>query len=159
MSNENEELYSADEKLAMVANGLMDPKEIGLASAEEAQLQVMPDAEPQPTLGDPVNFRCSEVPMPLRLLWAKQESKIAPFNEAEWLEANGATHRIQGELRSGNMVGRLERTVTDPIDGFILLMEDAVEQLKKVRAKMKAGTHDVQATVVPVAQAALGNGD
>jgi hypothetical protein len=166
MSNQDPqgEGFSYDEKLALVANEMMDPAEIGLASAAEARLKVMPEPEPQPTLGDPINFRASEVPLQLRALWAKQESKIAPFDEEGWMRENAHTHRIQAELRSGNMVGRLERTVTDPIDGFILLMEDAVEQLKKVRAQMKAGTHDVVAEVIaasadaaPVKQ--LGNGE
>jgi hypothetical protein len=143
--------YSSDEKLRLVALGLMDPKEIGVTSAEEAQLKIMPDAIANPVLGDPINFRCSEVPLQLRALWAKQDSKIANFDQEAWIEEHKHAHLIQGEIRSGNMVGRLERTVTEPLDGMILCMEDAVAQLKKVRQLMKAGTHDVEATASPVA--------
>ncbi len=150
MSEQTNDEWTETEKLAAVAAGMMDPKEIGVASAEEARLQILPEAEPQPLLGDPINFRASEVPLELRLLWATQESKIAPFDKEAWLAENANTHRIQAEIRSGNMTGRMERTVTDPIDGFILLMEDAVEQMKKVRAQMKAGTRDVQAQVTPI---------
>ena len=67
--------YSYAEKLEAVAAGNMDPKEIGMASAEEAQLQILPDAKKQPVFGTTMMFRAGVIPLELRLHWAEQDFK------------------------------------------------------------------------------------
>ncbi len=131
--------YTYPEKLALASKGLMDPKEVGCATAEEAQnLQVMKDPPKQAFLGDYCTFEVSEVPLKLRALWAKQDSKIINvFDEEKWLEENKGTHRLQARLRCGNVATMMEQTYTDLVGGFIQMLASASTVLEGMYEKYK----------------------
>lgn len=133
--------YTYPEKLALVSRGLMAPEEVGCATAEEAQaLQVMPDPPKQAFLGDYCQFEVSEVPLKLRCLWAKQDSKIINgFDEEDWMEKNKGTHLLQARLRCGNVGTMLEQTYTDVVAGFALMLAAASEVLTKMKESYDKG--------------------
>lgn len=129
--------YSYEEKLKLVAEGNMAPEEIGLASADQAQEQV----PQEPELGKYITFETSEVPLELRALWARQELKIQPANPKGWIadyiEEHSNEHLIQARVRSGNQQGVLQRLVTEPVLGMILLMREAADLMEKKYADLQ----------------------
>jgi hypothetical protein len=133
--------YSYAEKLTMVAAGAMDPKEIGMATAEEAKLRVLGVAPPQAFLGDWMTFEASVIPINVQAHWARMDLKIVPTNpaewEAEWAEEHKAEIRVQGILRSGSCMAQVDRTYTDPILGFAELMGKAAELLLRRYEELK----------------------
>lgn len=133
--------YTYPEKLAMVSQGLMAPEEVGVANAEEAQaLQVMDAPPKQPHLGDFCTFEVSEVPIELRKLWAKQESKIIiAFDEDAWQAEHGGTHLLQARLRCGNVATMLEQTVTDVVAGFAAMLANAGMVLNQMKERFDKG--------------------
>ena len=136
--------YSYAEKLALVSKGQMDPKEIGMASADDAIYEItgLKPAPKQPWLGDWMTFEASVVPLEVRSKWARQELKVIPTNpaqwEAEWRNEHKDEYQIQCVFRSGNEQARVDQTFTDPILGFAELMRRSsdlllvrYEQIKK----------------------------
>lgn len=132
--------YSYAEKLALVAQEAMAPEEIGLVSAEQAKDIIEP---PKRKLGDFLTFEVSEVPKDLQALWAYQESKIVLDNEAKqaymdnWKKEHEGEIRLQGRVRSGTALAQLDLKVTDKIEGFCLLMEQAAEIVREEYANEK----------------------
>lgn len=132
--------YTYPEKLMLVSQGLMAPEEIGVATAEEAQaLQVMKDPPKQAFLGGYCTFEVSEVPLKLRALWAKQDSKIIPFNDEEWIEANKDTHRLQVRLRCGTVATMLDQTFDSVLGGFVAMLHNAGDLLAKMKETYEKG--------------------
>jgi hypothetical protein len=135
--------YSYSEKLALVAKGLMEPKEIGMASADDAIYEITglkkPDA--QPWLSDFITFEASVVPLEVRAQWARQEEKVIPADSVGWKEAwmdkHRNEHRIQAILRSGNIKAMLDQTFTDPIYGFAELLRQASDMLTQKYEEIK----------------------
>lgn len=131
--------YSYAEKLQLVAEDKMDPKEIGLASADQAKLQVMPDAEPNRKFGDFITFEASVVPLALRARWARQDEKVIPIDtavwEANWIEAHRHEYAIQCRARCGNALATLERLVTEPHEGFFILLDDVAKLFREEKQR------------------------
>lgn len=125
--------YSYLEKLAMTAKGLLDPKEIGMASADEAIFEITGGKPPSPFLGDWVTFEASVVPLAVRSKWARQDIKVIPTNpaewEAEWREAHKHEFLVRGLLKSGSVGTQIEQTSTDPILGFAEMLRRAADML------------------------------
>jgi hypothetical protein len=144
--------YSYAEKLKMVAEEQMDPKEIGLASADDAKLQIMPDAAPKRQLGDFITFEASAVPLDLRAQWAYSEEKIIPPDKAawiaEWKEKNKDSIVLQSRVRCGTALATAGRTVSDMVLGFCVMLEDAAALIRKEYEEENAGVIDVEATVI-----------
>lgn len=128
--------YTHSEKLALVADGMMDPKEVGLTSAEEAHLEIMPEAEKEPTFGNELFLQMGVVPLELRAEWAYDETKIvlAPSDKTAWIEdwigKNKHTYRIQGGIRCGTLQGKMERTFKDPVLGLTNMLRLAADMLE-----------------------------
>ncbi len=133
--------FSYAEKLSLVAAGNMDPKEIGVASAEEAQLKILGEAPPQVKLGDYVMFEASVVPLALRAHWAAQELKVIPTDkkawEEQWIEKNKNTFAIQGQIQSGTCMARAGQIYSDPILGLCEQMHRAADLLKEKYEELK----------------------
>lgn len=131
--------YSYAEKLDAVAAGNMDPKEIGLASAEEAQLQIVPDEKRKPVFGTTMMFRAGVVPLELRAFWAEQEYKEARkiissdtnFDKDAWMKANANEFPIQGDLICGQAAAKFARKFKDPILGMCEMLRVAADMLEK----------------------------
>jgi hypothetical protein len=136
--------HSYAEKLALVSKGLMDPKEIGMVSADDAIYEITGLKKPptEPWLGDWITFEASVVPLEVRSKWARQELKVIPTNpqqwEAEWRQEHKNEFQVQTVLRSGNVQARLDQIFTDPILGFAELLRRSsdlllvrYEQIKK----------------------------
>ncbi len=136
--------YSYLEKLALVAQGNMDPKEIGMVTADDAIMEITGAKKTRPFLGDWVTFEASVIPIAVLAQWALQELKIKPTDivqwKADWCEQHKekARWKIQSLMRSGNVQAQAEQTFTDPILGFAEMMRKAAillelryEQLKK----------------------------
>ncbi len=152
-------------KLAMVATGMMDPKEIGLATAEEAQLKIMPDPEKVAMLGDFVTFEASEVPLELRAKWDQDQSKIilskseAADARDAYVEENKDSMLIQCRLRCGTLLGTFQqeydRTRTAKAMAFADLMVKCAQQLatKAVEEANEAATTEAEVEVIPVPEA------
>lgn len=125
--------YNYLEKLGMVAKGLMDPKEIGMASVDDAIFEITGTKPPLPFMGDWATFEVSVVPLDIQAKWARQELKVIPPNpvewEAEWKEAHKNEFRVQGILKSGNCAAQVDQTFTDPILGFADMMRKAADML------------------------------
>lgn len=152
-------------KLAMVATGMMDPKEIGCASAEEAQLKIMPDPEKVAMLGDYVTFEASEVPLELRAKWKQDESKLilsaseaATAREA-FVEENKDSMLIQCRVRCGTLLGTFQqeydRSKTAKAMAFADLMVKCAQQLatRAVQEAHEAGTTEAEVEVTQVPEA------
>jgi hypothetical protein len=130
--------YSYAEKLQQVALGNMDPKSIGMTSAEDAQLKIEPKEKVAPKIGTTVLFRAGAVPMELRVLWAKQEhnknrkiiSAETDFDEAAWIEANKNDFPIQGDLICGQAAAKFSQTYKDPVLGLCQMLKKAGAMLE-----------------------------
>ena len=157
--------YSYLEKLALVAQGSMDPKEIGMADANEAHRELMGEPrKAEPYLGDWITFEASVVPMSIRSRWARQDLKIVPTNtrewEAEWAEQHKDEFRVQAIMRSGNIMAQLDQTFVDPIKGFGELLRKAADALEsryetlKKESKQPIKTRDDIANELAVSTAA-----
>lgn len=147
--------YGYAEKLALVAKGLMNPNEIGMASADEAIFEITGTKPPPPFLGDWVTFEASVIPLEVQSKWARQALKVIPTNpaewEAEWREKHKNEFRLQGILRSGSCMAQVDQTYTDPILGMAELMGraakillDRYDQLKKETDKPIKTRYDLQ---------------
>jgi hypothetical protein len=136
--------YSYVEKLALVSQGMMDPHEIGMTSADDAIYEItgLKPAPPQQFLGDWVTFEASVIPLEVRAKWARQELKVVPPNkeqwEAEWRNEHKNEFQIECRLRSGSVYVIAQQTFTEPILGFAEMlrrMPDLLlaryEQIKK----------------------------
>lgn len=146
-----QDTYTYPEKLQLVARGLMDPKEVGVVSQEEAMgkiLNVVPEEKKAPFLGDFCTFEVSEVPLDLRRHWAKQDTTIVgAFDPETWDAENKNTHRLQARLRCGNINAMLEQTVRDDaVEGFILLLTAGAAALRKMREQIASGVVPEQQT-------------
>lgn len=132
---------SYKEKLEMVAAGMIDPKEVGVTSQEEAVAKMLGEAPILPKLGDFVTFECSVVPLELRAHWARQDLKIIPTNpqewEQDWIKANKDSYALQGEMKSGTIACRVGQMFKDPILGFTELMRKAADMLEKRYNELK----------------------
>jgi hypothetical protein len=130
--------YSYAEKLQQVALGNMDPKEIGMASQEDAQLKIEPKEAVKPKIGTTVMFRAGAIPMELRVMWARQqhnaERKIisaeTDFDEAAWIEANKNEYPIQGDLICGQAAAKFQQTFKDPVLGLCQMLKKAGAMLE-----------------------------
>lgn len=148
MENTNEG-YTYGEKLALVAQELMDPKEIGLASAEEAKLRILGDPKPEIKLGNFVTFEASVVPLTIRAEWARQEAKIVPFDTEAWMAEHKKEFRIQARLRCGTAFGLFDQTFSEPIAGLIAMMENAVARLREKLAEEQAAEANTETPALP----------
>jgi hypothetical protein len=132
--------YSYAEKLALAAQGLMDPQEIGLppddAGQKRALQEISGDEELKPKLGDFVTFEASVVPIQLRAHWARQDLKVVPSGvtarewEEEWIKEHKHEWAVQGSLHSGTCHATLQRIYADPIIGFVEMMRQAADLLQ-----------------------------
>lgn len=128
--------FTPEEKMALVAAGAMAPEEVGLASAEEAQLQLAPEAK-EIKFGDEVEFAAGIVPLVLRAQWALKDTKIvlAPADKdawiEEWIAENKNSFLIQGRMHCGNAMAQFERTYKDPILGLAAMLRLCAEMLEK----------------------------
>lgn len=129
--------FTKEEKLALVAAGAMAPEEVGLASAEDAQLALQPEAEKEVKFGDAVEFAASVVPLALRAQWALDETHIilAGTDKDDWLEKWIAEHKndfmIQGQMHCGTALARFQRNYKDPILGLAQMLHLCGEMLEK----------------------------
>lgn len=125
--------FTYDEKLALVARGAMDPKEIGLASAEEANVKVLDKMTPEQRfeatkLQPEVAFNAREVPPQLRAHWAMKDTKLVlPKSETNdwidnWVEEHKDEHLVQARFQSGAVTAAMELLCTDPILGIAQLL-------------------------------------
>jgi hypothetical protein len=132
--------YSYLEKLALVAQECMDPKEIGMADADEARNMLLGKKPVPPFFGDWMTFEASVVPLSIRAKWAFDDLKIKPDNrrdwEASWAESHKDEYHIQAIFRSGSVMAQVDQTFTDPIAGFADLMVKTSELLKKKFAEL-----------------------
>lgn len=153
----NSKEFTRDEKLNLIAEGLMAPEDAGLSSVEQAKLEIMPDAQPIPQFGDSLRFECGIVPIELRARWAREESTIIPTDisgwEEEWREANKNTFLVQGHMQCGTVGAQFERTYSDPILGLVLTMRRCADMIEARYSEGKAlsETIDVVAEVTPEA--------
>lgn len=130
--------YSYAEKLAAVADGLMDPKEIGMASAEEAQVKLLPDKLKKPVFGTTMMFRAGVVPLELRAHWAEQEYKAerkivsadTDFDKEAWMEAHKNEFPIQGDFICGQATAKFGQTFADPILGLCQMLRKCADMLE-----------------------------
>ena len=137
--------YSYAEKLALAAQGHMDPQEIGLPPEEAGQKAAIDELDGKKPelmkLGDFVTFEASVVPIQLRAHWALQDLKIQPENpkgwEADWCEEHKAEVAIQGLLHSGGLAARIGQLFTDPILGFVQLMRKSADILEEKYNELK----------------------
>lgn len=129
--------FTQEEKLALVANELMAPEEVGLTSAEEAKLQLEPETTKEVKFGDIVEFAASVVPLALRAQWALQETKIVlpPTDKDVWIEQWVAEHKndylIQGQMHCGTALARFQRSYKDPILGLAAMLRLCGDMLEK----------------------------
>ncbi len=131
--------YSYAEKLKAVADGLMDPKEIGMASAEDAQIKLVPDANKKPVFGTTLMFRAGCVPIELRLHWAEQEFKknrtivsadATGFDKEAFLAVEKDKYPIQGDLICGQANAKFGQTFSDPVIGLAQMLRIAADKLE-----------------------------
>jgi hypothetical protein len=143
--------YSYAEKLEAVAAGNMAPEEIGMASAEEAQLQIVPDAKRKPVFGTTMMFRAGVIPLELRAFWAEQEykeqrkiiSSETNFDKEAWMKANENEFPIQGDLICGQAAAKFGQKFKDPILGMCEMLRKAADMLEK---KYTEAAEDTQPT-------------
>lgn len=156
--------YTNEEKLSAIAGGLMDPKELGLATADEAKLQLMPAAPKKVTFGTTLIFRAGVVPLELRAEWALQEQKIilpaaeAARWKADWMDANKHEYPIQGDLCCGNANARFGQTFKDPVLGLCQMLRIAADTLEAKYTEEPTPEADVK-DFVPDVQAAIESGE
>lgn len=159
MSEQPPERFTPEEKLRLVEQGMMDPKELGLPGAdveENPKLEVLPDAPKRPVFGTTILFRAGVVPLELRALWAKQESKILPFDTDGWMGEHKNEFPVQSELHCGNLFGKFTQTFQDPVLGLVQMMHEAADKLEKAYAQPEAVPHDPdELTTVPNPQEKL----
>lgn len=130
--------YTQSEKMALVAAEMMDPKEVGLTSAEDAQKQIMPEEAAKLQLGKGLRFECWIVPPEIRAEWAYTDTKIilAPTDKAEyikkWLEDNKSTFLMQARLHCGNGHMEFEQMFKDEVLGLCAMTKTAGEKLEQL---------------------------
>jgi hypothetical protein len=129
--------FTKEEKLALVADELMAPEEVGLTNAKDAELQLLPDAKPAaPNFGNEILLQAGVIPLELRAEWAYQDNKIimAPKDKTEWLSDwmvdNHNTYRVQGAIRCGNLEAKFERIYSDPVMGLADALRMAADRLE-----------------------------
>lgn len=134
MSQKPPDPYTPEEKLALVAQELMDPKEIGLTTAEEARLQILPDAKVPRKLEGFIVFEASEVPLDRRAQFAYDALKVIPPDKELWLAEWKVEHKdeifLQARTRCGNATAVTGGRASDQVMGLINLMEDAAKMLR-----------------------------
>lgn len=129
--------YTYEEKLAAVAAELMDPKEVGLVSAEEAKLKLLPPEQQEVKFGDMVEFVAGVVPLVLRAQWELSETKIvlAPADKDAWIKNWITEHKndylIQGKMHCGSALAQFERSYKDPILGLAAMLRLCGDMLEK----------------------------
>jgi len=134
--------FSYAEKLKLVADGNMDPKEIGLSSPNDAQIKLVGEMSPeeklkQAKLGDSLCMEIGEVPANLRAAWAMQDLKIAvPKSEqADWIESwvdqHKGEHLLQARIRCGYVSAVMEFLCKDTVLGIIELMQKGALAVKE----------------------------
>jgi hypothetical protein len=135
--------YSYTEKLALVAQDMMAPTEIGLTSREEAIKEITGEEDPGIKLGDFITFEASVIPNELRAHWARQDLKVAPTGvtaqewEAAWIEEHKNEFAIQGTVHSGTCHATVQRMYTDPILGFCDMMKNTATMLETKYEEIK----------------------
>jgi len=135
--------YSYAEKLALVAQDVMDPKEIGLTSRAEAVREITGEEKPSEKLGDFVTFQVSVVPIELRAHWARQEASILTEGETareweqKWIEKNKDTYAVQGDVHSGHLHAKFGQTFSDPIKGFCVMLRNVADMLETKYEELK----------------------
>jgi hypothetical protein len=147
--------FSYMDKLVMVSKDMMDPKEIGMTSKDDAIYEITGLKKPpaESYLSDWLTFEVAEVPVAVRARWARQDLKVVPTDkalwESQWAEEHKNEHRLQVVMRSGNIQARLDQTFTDPILGFAELMRQAsdmllqrYEQIKKENPRKPVKTRE-----------------
>jgi hypothetical protein len=132
--------YSYPEKLAAVAEGLMDPKSIGLPpdkAGQKAAIEEMIGQKPTlPKFGDFITFEASVVPQELRAHWARQDTGLAMDKaaaadwEAQWIEKHAKEYAIQGRIHSGTIAGQFGQIFSDPILGFCEMLRKTADMLQ-----------------------------
>lgn len=151
MDTNTTEGYTPQEKLQLIAAGNMDPKELGLVSQEEAQLQILKKEPAIPVLKDFITFEASEVPLALRAHWARKDLTVIPTNttvwEADWCETT-SDHRVQARIRCGTAMAILDQTFSESLPGMIKLMRDAAQILENQYAAQCAKVVDVETQIV-----------
>ncbi len=135
--------YTYEEKLDLVAQGLMDPKEIGLAEPAEAEAAL----PKEPKIESYIAFECSEVPVGIRAQWALKDEKIQPANPrgfmADWIE-NCKDHLIQGRLHTGNLQAKLQQTMSEPVLGMIAVMREAADLIEKKYVEIQQSRTEIE---------------
>jgi hypothetical protein len=139
--------YDYGEKLALVAQGLMDPKSIGLPPGDDGQRKAYEEITGKPTLaaklGDFVTFEASTIPNEIRAHWARQELKVIPAGltakewELKWIDDHKGEVAVQGTLHSGTCHSVMQRLYTDPILGFANMLRGAAEMLEQKYEELK----------------------
>jgi hypothetical protein len=136
--------YSYQEKLNLVAQGAMDPQEIGLPPEDAGIKAANEELNPKPKvlkLGDFVTVEASVVPPQLRAHWERQDLAIQPDNpkawEAEWCETHKNEYAVQGLLTSGTLAARVGQIFSDPILGFVEILRKYADILEQKYNELK----------------------
>lgn len=152
--------FTQEEKLALVAANMMDPKEVGLTSAEDAAKELGLTEPPAPLkLGKGLRLECWIVPLEIRAEWAYQETKIilAPSDKTAYVEKWIAEHQsnflIQARLHCGNGHMEFEQTFTDEVLGLCTMTKIAGEKLEKLHiAAQERDAKETNEPAEPVAK-------
>jgi hypothetical protein len=129
--------FTYEEKLALVSQGLMDPKEIGVTpvvgeNTDQATIdKTLPDPKKKPELGKYVVFQAAEVPLDLRAEWARMDTKILPFDKEEWKQQHKDEHILQAKCQCGTAAFNIENKVTDVVLGLCNLLEGAAAHIRE----------------------------
>jgi hypothetical protein len=131
--------FTPEEKLALVAANMMDPKEVGLVSAEEAQDKLgLEEPKKELKLGKGLRLECWIVPLEIRAEWGYGDTKIilAPTDKIawieKWLEDNRNTFLIQARLHCGNGHMEFEQLFKDEVLGLCAMTKIAAEKLEQL---------------------------
>jgi hypothetical protein len=124
--------YTYEEKLKMVSEGMMDPKEIGMPEGKQGEVEAKKQLPPE--LGDTVYFIAKEIPIYLVAQNEMKKLTVQPANPrkwmADWTDDNIDKHVVQARIESGNQQGGMQRVVTDPFLGMLILMREAADLLE-----------------------------
>lgn len=133
---DDSDTFTEAEKLALVAANMMAPEAVGLTSAEEAQLQILPPALKELKLGKGLRLECWVVPAEIRAEWAYTDTKIilSPAEKANWIEEwlvkNRNTFLVQARLHCGNGHMEFEQLYKDEVLGLAAMLKIASERLE-----------------------------
>ena len=137
--------YNYAEKLALAAQGMMDPKEIGMTSQEDAIKAITGEEKPSPKAGDFITFHASTIPNEVRARWARSELKVIPQDfaadefEQKWVEErDGIEFAVQGEMHCGTLFTQMRQLYRDPILGFAHMLRHAADLLETKYNELKA---------------------